>query len=174
MPKVPPAVESFLQEISSIMGLERYVVGFAFSDTRVLLTRKTKPAWQKGLLNGIGGLVEKGETIVEAMCREFQEEAFLVTKPGDWIHRVRLITYKKEKYDNTEYSVDFFLTYLDPKQHYIALRAASEATNEKLIWVQISNMCLMRIIPNLLWLIPLCRDADLDPHQTITVQDRRL
>lgn len=54
----------------------RYVVGFLFNEVRdnVLLIRKNKPAWQAGLLNGIGGKIEEGETPELAMIREFLEE----------------------------------------------------------------------------------------------------
>ena len=38
----------------------KYVVGFAFNKekTKVLLIKKTKPDWQAGQLNGIGGKIE--------------------------------------------------------------------------------------------------------------------
>ena len=57
--------------------IKKYVVGFMFdtSLTNVALIRKTKPAWQAGLLNGIGGKVEAGESFDDAMVREFSEEA---------------------------------------------------------------------------------------------------
>ena len=60
----------------------RYAVGFAFSipGDEVVLIRKLRPAWQEGLLNGVGGHVEDGERPVDAMRREFKEEA------GVWIH----------------------------------------------------------------------------------------
>lgn len=57
-------------------ALREYVVGFAFSHDlkRVLLIRKTHPAWQKDKLNGTGGRVEKNESQWEAMRREHREE----------------------------------------------------------------------------------------------------
>lgn len=57
----------------------RYVVGFLFdaSFQAVALIRKNKPEWQAGLLNGIGGKIEVGEMPMEAMHREFKEEAGL-------------------------------------------------------------------------------------------------
>lgn len=62
-----------------------YVVGFAFSghlDCVAMIT-KTKPEWQNGLLNGIGGKIEDGETPLQAMIREWDEECeILVDK--DW------------------------------------------------------------------------------------------
>ena len=53
-----------------------FVVGFLFDDKgNVALIRKNRPAWQSGRLNGIGGQIEPGETPLEAMRREFKEEA---------------------------------------------------------------------------------------------------
>lgn len=58
-----------------LSDFRHYVCGFAFTeDGRVLLIRKARPDWQAGLLNGIGGKVEKGETPTGAMMREFEEE----------------------------------------------------------------------------------------------------
>jgi len=53
-----------------------YVLGFLFSDdlNSVVLIEKRKPAFQAGKLNGVGGKLEVGETINEAMVREFKEE----------------------------------------------------------------------------------------------------
>lgn len=56
--------------------MTRYVVGFAFTPDRrhVLLICKSRPDWQRGRYNGIGGKVEPNEDPVTAMRREFQEE----------------------------------------------------------------------------------------------------
>lgn len=69
-----------------------YVVGFMFSEDMrmVALIRKSKPAWQRGLLNGIGGKIEEGETPEFAMMREFCEETGATTHPGDWRHYCRM------------------------------------------------------------------------------------
>jgi 8-oxo-dGTP diphosphatase len=58
------------------MAIQNYVVGFMFNPvySEVVLIRKTKPAWQRGLLNGVGGKVEPGEDFLTAMNREFEEE----------------------------------------------------------------------------------------------------
>lgn len=62
-----------------------YVLGFAFDlDGAVALIRKTKPAWQRGKLNGIGGKVEFRELPVEAMEREFLEETGLIIPAIGW------------------------------------------------------------------------------------------
>jgi 8-oxo-dGTP diphosphatase len=78
---------------------QEYVCGFMFDQSRmrVLLIRKQKPDWQRGLLNGIGGKIEyavpagyEGQGIqtleipAYAMAREFEEEAGIKTKPEDW------------------------------------------------------------------------------------------
>jgi 8-oxo-dGTP diphosphatase len=59
---------------------QKYVVGFLFDPTlsKVVLIRKIKPDWQKGLLNGVGGKVGDNipdETPEQAIHREFREEA---------------------------------------------------------------------------------------------------
>jgi 8-oxo-dGTP diphosphatase len=63
----------------TIRMLTRYVLGFIFdTDGReVVLIEKRRPAWQAGLLNGIGGKIEAGETALEAMQRECREECGL-------------------------------------------------------------------------------------------------
>lgn len=55
---------------------KKYVLGFCFNldYTEVALIKKTKPDWQKGKYNGIGGKVEFLENRVLAMWREFYEE----------------------------------------------------------------------------------------------------
>lgn len=66
--------------------VKRYALGFCFDDAmlEVVLIQKKRPDWQAGLLNGLGGHVEKRETPREAMAREFEEEAGVKTKYSDW------------------------------------------------------------------------------------------
>ncbi len=54
-----------------------YVCGLLFSQDRkrIALVEKRHPEWQAGWLNGIGGSIEAGEMPIEAMRREFLEEA---------------------------------------------------------------------------------------------------
>jgi len=58
------------------MGNPQFVDALLFSrDLRfVVLIRKTKPAWQAGKLNCVGGKIEPGETPEQAVVREFWEE----------------------------------------------------------------------------------------------------
>lgn len=64
--------------------MKKYVLGFAFNDYHVLLIKKEKPVWQKGLYNGLGGHIEEGEEPIIAMVREFEEECGIVTENKDW------------------------------------------------------------------------------------------
>lgn len=57
--------------------MKNYVVGFITDKKRVLLIRKNRPEWQKGLYNGIGGLMQENETPELAMTRESKEETNL-------------------------------------------------------------------------------------------------
>ena len=68
--------------------MQEYVCGFAFShDLKlVYLIRKKRPEWQAGKLNGIGGHIEPGESPLDAMKREFEEEAAVRVQTGNWVH----------------------------------------------------------------------------------------
>lgn len=72
----------------------RYVLGFAFhgepAERTVVLLEKRTPEWQRGRLNGVGGKIEAGETPVEAMIREFEEEVGVKTSPRAWQLYVRM------------------------------------------------------------------------------------
>lgn len=70
------------------MDIVRYSMGFLFSaqwfDSRVVLIRKNRPAHLAGYLNAVGGHVEEGEDELQAMVREFHEEAGVLTQPSIW------------------------------------------------------------------------------------------
>lgn len=57
--------------------MKRYCLGFLFNNdlSWVVLLQKKKPSWQAGHWNGVGGSIEHGETAMQAMAREFKEEA---------------------------------------------------------------------------------------------------
>lgn len=124
----------------------RYVAGFMFSRDRaeVALIRKNKPAWQKGLLNGIGGKIEDGESARQAMIREFWEETG--SKSQESFRHFALI-------HGPTFSVDFFYTVGDLNE----LRTMEEEQIER---VRLADIHVLRadMIENLPWLISLAID----------------
>ncbi|MDB6017710.1 MAG: hypothetical protein JWR19_2199 [Pedosphaera sp.] len=58
---------------------QQYCLGFLFDPhaQHVVLIEKLKPAWMAGKWNGVGGKLERGESPLQAMQREFKEEAGL-------------------------------------------------------------------------------------------------
>lgn len=64
-----------------------YVVGLVFNpeqDHVVLIHKNHGPEAVVGKWNGVGGKVEHGEKLVDAMVREFQEEAGVVVPAVLW------------------------------------------------------------------------------------------
>jgi 8-oxo-dGTP diphosphatase len=127
-----------------------YVLGFAFNKdmTHVALIKKTKPAWQAGLLNGIGGKIEEGEEIADALVREFQEECGIVSKTYQWRE---VLTMGSENWTvYVYYSNDLDI-------------AKAETLTEEEIGIYDVNTILLdrtRSISNLPWIIGLILDRD--------------
>lgn len=111
----------------------------------VVLIEKTKPEWQKGLLNGVGGKIERGESPVEAMVREFQEETTLDTSEKDWNHFTTMTFGNRAK-------VHCFSGFSNNIFYY------ESPTEEKVKIYMVSDIIAgtERVIPNLKWLIPMC------------------
>jgi len=126
--------------------MKKYVAGFMFSPdkTEVLLIEKLSPAWQKGFLNAIGGLVEEGEASAEAMAREFEEETGVKTAAAKWLHFATIEI-------KGDYSVDFY------KICSRKISAARTVEREKVVRCAVDNLP-SNIVPNLAWLIPLALD----------------
>ncbi len=117
---------------------------FFYNDKNVVLIEKKRPEWQKGLLNGVGGHVEKGEASEQVMRREFKEETSLDV--GNWKLGVIL--------SGKTFIVYFF--YADGE-----IEKVCTTTDEKIRIVEYTALP-NKIIPNLKWLIPLCRDSDIN------------
>lgn len=126
-----------------------YVTGFMFSKDRrnVVLISKLNPAWQRGLLNGIGGKIESGETPAQAMSREFKEETGVQTSDTQWTP-FAVITHQET------YHVNFFFTFDD-----VAFNVTT--TEKEVVGVYDVNALPIHVIANLTWLIPLALDRSL-------------
>lgn len=125
-----------------------YVVGFLFSTEGlgVAMVRKNKPEWQRGLLNGIGGKIEEGETPLAAMHREFKEEAGV--EGVDWQERLVLTS--------EVFSLHVFSAFDHEK--YLEVQTMEA---EEIVRMQVNNLNThqdFRTIDNLQWLIPLLLD----------------
>jgi 8-oxo-dGTP diphosphatase len=122
-----------------------YVVGFLFRNggDEVALIRKNKPAFQKGLLNGVGGKIEFDEHPLTAMIREFEEEA------GPYVINWRCFAVMTLKGGNQVY----FYT-----SHEIV--EIETKTAEEVSWYPVAHLRQYGILPNLSWLVPLALDKD--------------
>jgi 8-oxo-dGTP diphosphatase len=116
--------------------IRKYVCGFLFDGCgNVALIEKRRPEWQKGRLNGVGGQIEKGETPLKAMVREFREEA------GDEISWRQFCLVKGDGYR---------VYYFTSKER----AEISSKTDEKVGWYSIDKLPA-NVLPNLRWLIPM-------------------
>jgi 8-oxo-dGTP diphosphatase len=126
----------------------RLVVGFMFCGAHVLLVNKQKPKWQEGLWNGIGGKVERDESPMYAMPREFREETCIDTAQDNWTH---FATETGPEYELFCYRARLLTFGLLP------VPKINDA-GEPLRWVNVDTLYGYRKIGNLNWLIPLAQD----------------
>ena len=121
---------------------KQWVVGFLFRNkSEVALISKTHPAWQAGKLNGVGGKIVEGESPLEAMTREFREEAGV--EIPDWRAFALLHIQDGDLYCFTAEG-DYPLKAL---------------TEEKVDWYPIASLTKLKVIANVHWLIPLALDG---------------
>ncbi len=137
---------------------QKYVVGFMFDESmsNVALIRKNKPAWQAGLLNGIGGKIEAGETAEQAMTREFYEEAGLETHPsGQWTNDgwKHFCSMSGVNNDGGAFEIEFF--YMQGEPHRL-----TSQESEKIQVVPVVDIATgkEKTIGNLPWLVALALD----------------
>lgn len=132
------------------MKNQNYVAGFLFNPekTKVALILKTKPEWQKGKLNAIGGKIEEyDESPLAAMIREFREETDFSFE--DW-REFCVLNFRGGE-------VHFFMGIVE---NLYLLRTVEE---EEIVIKDIISGSLSGNEPalsNLSWLIPLALDKD--------------
>ncbi len=129
-----------------------YVAGFMFDPTMnyVALIRKNKPEWQKGLLNGIGGKIEDGESPNSAMIREFGEEARYAGTP-DWKHFCMM---SGTNNDGSSFGVYFYWSFGD-------LHRLTSNESEQIEIVTVPNLLYeaYQTVGNVKWLVALAVDC---------------
>jgi 8-oxo-dGTP diphosphatase len=124
-----------------------YVLALLFTPDgdRVVLMEKTRPAWQAGRVNALGGKIASGETPSVAARREVREEAGVDV--AHW---------------------EEFLVWDDPVYRMHALRAfdiaAADArtAEDQRVFLADANALPPTVIANLRWIIPLALDRDVD------------
>lgn len=123
--------------------MQNYVCGFYFDHTmtRVVLIWKEKPKWQAGKLNGVGGKIKPEELPIEAMRREFNEEAGIMH--NEWIDLIILTGY--------DWRVYFF--YALGKVNEFEYAETQEI--EEIAKIDIDELDKYPHISNLRWLIPM-------------------
>lgn len=122
-----------------------YVLALLFTPDRrrIALIRKTRPAWQAGRVNALGGKLAPGETAADAARREVREEAGVDVAGWEPVL----------EWDDAEY-----------RMH--VLRAISPAAErvrtaeDQAVFLADVRVLPDEVIDNLRWLIPLALDED--------------
>lgn len=118
-----------------------YCLGLAFNSSRstLVLIGKQSPAWQWGLLNGVGGKIEAQEHARTAMVREFWEETGVRNSDDCWVDLGAL--------RGPGYSVFLWCLYSD------AIHQCRTTTAEQIVFARPHDLPA-NVVPNLLWLVP--------------------
>lgn len=132
--------------------MKRYVLGFYLTPAGVVLIRKQR-RWGGDVWNGIGGKIEDGERPIDAMVREFYEEAGVATGMGDW---AELFALSGLEHGDTSkpWAMTVFMAHTDSIDLFAHL---PHSIDEGFVSVE------EYIPPHLLdstagWLLPMCRD----------------
>ena len=134
--------------------MQEYVLGFTFNElkTQVALIRKLRPLWQYGKVNGIGGKIEPGEMPLEAMIREFKEEAGVELE--DWKEYCRI--------EGRDFKIYCYRTIT----HLDALQTMEDEQVE--VW-RTDKLHEADLLPNVPWLVHLAIDTE--PRYTVINYD---
>lgn len=135
------------------MTKKEYCLGFTFSEDleKILLIKKSATCKVESLrnkLNGVGGCIEIGETPLESMIRECEEEAGLVFKSLDWLHFCTLSGSDSTMWCFCVATDEVFYT----KQREDEYLAIYDVENTDGCFAQYKEF---DFVPNLNWLIPM-------------------
>jgi ADP-ribose pyrophosphatase YjhB (NUDIX family) len=128
-----------------------YTLGFIFDRTyrSVLLVHKKKPEWQCNKLNGVGGKVERGETLAACISRETREEVCLDIDEAFWVPLGTIVRTKER--DRGSVAI-FGAQFMGNK------RTARRGDHEKIGWYRVGALPT-NVLSNAHWLIPLARET---------------
>lgn len=166
--------------VTDPQGRTVYVTGFLFASTPgrpaatgraagapfrwVALILKNRPAWQAGLLNGIGGKVEpEDDSLTCALVREFTEEAGIDTTAAGWRAFARV--------ESKRSAVHFFHGDAGEFASPSALPALLKDTDEPCSWHPVNTLAQPPmpelVIPSLRFLIPLAEQPEFNRSVTL-------
>ena len=122
---------------------------------KVVLIKKNRPDWQKGLWNGVGGKIEANETPKEAVVREVKEETGLDI-PAFTIHRfLELRTLGG--------IVHFFTAWLGEEAQSMAATCTDEEVG---VFSLDSTVVQEETVGNLLWIIEMAKSTYMSKDKT--------
>lgn len=185
------AIEHAASEVirQKLPPVKEYVLGFALTKNKrwVVLIQKTKPEFQAGKLNGVGGKIEEGETPKEAMVREFHEETGCFHE--EWKHYATLNFSGSRVYVFSSIfeipndwvvglnSVDILISIYTPYKRFEIPQSFLPNVRKK-GWPTEETPCIVatenlpeNIMTNLSWLIPMTRDVGFTQPLEITYRE---
>lgn len=123
----------------------RYVLALLFTADRrqIVLMEKTRPAWQQGRVNALGGKLRAGESAEDAARREVREEAGVDVAVWDAV----LV------WHDAQYTMHVVRAFDDA-----ALRAHT-AEDQRVFRAPVDELPA-NVIDNLRWLVPLALDRE--------------
>lgn len=139
-----------------------YVLGIFHSDTHVMMIRKTKPKWQAGYLNFVGGKREPMpngflEDSYDAMVRECKEECGVTITRDQLVYLGELYRLNDPPQEN-DFSMDVFTC------HSNDFNNARTTTEEEIVLIPKEDMLseenARQCLSNVLWLWLFATDPD--------------
>jgi NUDIX domain. len=124
-----------------------YVLALLFTPDRqrVVLMRKTRPAWQAGRVNALGGKLLPGESAAAAASREVSEEAGVRVPADAWRE---LVVWRDPVYRMHVLSA------------FHAAAGHARTAEDQEVFLADADDLPDECIENLRWLIPLALDRD--------------
>lgn len=122
-----------------------YVLALLFTANRrqVVLIRRTRPVWQAGRVNALGGRLVDGESPGDAARREVREESGVEVK--EWAEVL--------VWDDAEYRMHVMRAVSE-------LAGAARTMEDQEVFLADVESLPANVIDNLRWLVPLALDAD--------------